>query len=210
MLWNARWLVAAGFRCVAWDSRGHGESDVAPVTFGRHEVDDARRVLEAARQKAGFVSGAPLLAYGHSMGAAVLLQWLPSLPDMKAAVAVAPFASLEAVMERQARQQAGGLLRLLVPLVRREVEQRTGFDPAKISPLRTAGEIHCPVFFIHGSNDALIPAVQSAWLCDACTAGGTCRKLTSGGHNDAFTAGGAPLRAEVLKFLFANSTGNNR
>jgi pimeloyl-ACP methyl ester carboxylesterase len=207
MLWHARWLVAAGFRCVAWDSRGHGESDVATVTFGTREVDDASRVLTAVRSELRGANAAPLLAYGHSMGASVLLQWLPAEPAVRAAVAVAPFAELSAVIEDQASQKAGGLFSLLVPLVRREVESRTGRDPCSISPLRTASQIRCPVYFIHGENDALISPRQSAILCDACTSTGTCRTVTSGGHSDALTAGGPALQAGILRFLIEHAGG---
>jgi len=202
MLWHARWMVAPGFQCVAWDSRGHGESDAATVTFGLREKEDINRVLAAAQQQPDFPAEAPLLAYGHSMGAANLLQWLPGQNAVRAAVAVAPFAELSTVMETQAADKAGGLLTLLVPLVRREVKSRAGFDPARISPLQSAPGIPCPVFFVHGANDNVIPPEQSALLLEACTAPGTCRTVTGGGHSDALTAGGIQLQAEVLKFYF--------
>ena len=206
MLWHARWLVAAGFRCAAWDSRGHGESDEASVTFGRREVNDARRVLAAARGLLTEHADAPVYAYSHSMGAAILLQWLASEPSISAAVAVAPFAELSAVMEKQAADRAGGLLKALVPLVRREVVTRAGFDPAEISPLRTAGLIRCPVFFIHGERDSVIPPAQSAQLLAACTVPGSCRKVTTGAHGDALTAGGTQLQAEVIEFFLEHSS----
>ncbi len=197
MLWHARWLVAAGFRCMAWDSRGHGESEGTTVTFGKHEVNDAARALAAlhARREPG-----PVLAYGHSMGAAILLQWLATAPPVKGAVAVAPFARLSDIMNAQADHVAGGLLKFMIPLVRREVKQRAGFDPAEISPQGRVGDITCPVFFIHGEQDQVIPVAQSAALRDACRVPGSRRTVTPGGHGDALSAGGTALQAEVVKF----------
>mgnify|MGYP003383755484 CR=1 FL=1 len=97
------------------------------------------------------------------------------------------------------------VLTLLVPLVRREVKSRAGFDPARISPLQSAPGIPCPVFFVHGANDNVIPPEQSALLLEACTAPGTCRTVTGGGHSDALTAGGIQLQAEILKFYFGQT-----
>ncbi|WP_265593914.1 alpha/beta fold hydrolase, partial [Haloferula sp. BvORR071] len=75
MLPVAKKLSAAGFRCVAWDSRGHGKSGGQRATFGRLEVDDALRVMQAAREMPDRVKG-PEVIWAYSMGTAVALQAL--------------------------------------------------------------------------------------------------------------------------------------
>lgn len=63
---GSRMLERAGFRTVAYDARGHGESDPAPAGEGYgypRLVDDLERVIEQQ------VGGERFLLAGHSMGA---------------------------------------------------------------------------------------------------------------------------------------------
>lgn len=63
---GSRRLERAGHRVVAYDARGHGESDPAPAGGG-YVYPDLRGDLEAViKEQAG---GGPVLLAGHSMGA---------------------------------------------------------------------------------------------------------------------------------------------
>src|SRR4051812_1462745 len=59
--------VARGFDVLAYDSRGHGESEGDACTYGFHEKRDLRRVLDT-------VTAPPIVLIGTSLGAAVALQ----------------------------------------------------------------------------------------------------------------------------------------
>ena len=97
MLPVAKRLADAGFRCIAWDSRGHGQSGGERASYGMREVDDALRVIKEARKRDQRPRGEEVV-WGYSMGAAVALQTLPELPKVKAAVLLAPFADLGQVL----------------------------------------------------------------------------------------------------------------
>src|SRR5438270_11508 len=45
------WLAAAGYRCVAFDHRAHGESSGRRSTFGYREAGDVAAVLDLMRER---------------------------------------------------------------------------------------------------------------------------------------------------------------
>ena len=167
MLPAAKRLSAAGFRCVAWDSRGHGKSGGERATFGAREVDDALRVMAEARRNGG-AHGEPEVIWAFSMGTAVALQTLPEVPRAKAAVLLAPMSDLGGVIYHQARHHYSGTLKPLVPVVNAKVRSTAGFDPKSIRPVDAVKRTSCKMLFIHGDRDSTIPPWQSQHLLDAC------------------------------------------
>lgn len=73
-------LAAAGLAAFAYDQRGHGQS-----AGGRGHIDsweDYRGDMKAAlRQVEARLPGLPVIFYGHSMGALVILDYLLEEPD---------------------------------------------------------------------------------------------------------------------------------
>src|ERR1043165_1995722 len=65
-------LADAGWRVVAWDHRGHGDSEHAALYSWDADVRDAVVVMDS-------VSQAPLPLVGHSKGGAILLQLAESV-----------------------------------------------------------------------------------------------------------------------------------
>lgn len=72
-------LADAGRRVIAWDQRGHGDSDQAALYTWSADVRDAARVLEHG-------SDAPLPVLGHSKGGGLMTQLAESLPHRVNAV----------------------------------------------------------------------------------------------------------------------------
>src|SRR5205807_827090 len=62
-------LAEAGYRCVAFDHRAHGESDGKRTSFGYHERRDVAAVLALVRAS---WPAQPRAVLGLSMGAAAL------------------------------------------------------------------------------------------------------------------------------------------
>ena len=66
-------LADAGWRVVAWDQRGHGDSDHAALYSWDADVRDALAVLDTPRRRAGPV-------VGHSKGGGLMMQLAEAMP----------------------------------------------------------------------------------------------------------------------------------
>ncbi|MGZ3438492.1 MAG: alpha/beta hydrolase, partial [Polyangia bacterium] len=88
----AEHLSEAGYRAVLVDSRGHGHSSGDCLTYGVLETRDLSQLVDALH-----VDG-PLGVMGISYGGATAVEWTAREPRLRAAVAVAPFASLRDIV----------------------------------------------------------------------------------------------------------------
>ncbi|RYD30750.1 MAG: alpha/beta fold hydrolase [Verrucomicrobiaceae bacterium] len=184
MLPIAKRLTAAGFRCVAWDSRGHGKSGGERASYGMREVDDALRVIKASRKRDHRPQGKDVF-WGYSMGAAVALQTLPQDSRAEAAVLLAPFADLSQVMRHHASNMYSGAMVPFLPWVRSNVRSAAGFDPRVIKPVESVRRTDARLLFIHGARDRVIPPDHSARLLAECEEGQGKRLLLPNlGHGD--------------------------
>lgn len=66
-------LADAGYRCVAWDARGHGDSDRAVLYSWGGDLRDALAVLDS-------VGPAPIPFLGHSKGGGIMLELADACP----------------------------------------------------------------------------------------------------------------------------------
>ena len=112
MLTVAQRFVAADFRCIVFDARAHGESGGKFCTFGKLERKDVSAVLDHVTkmiEPRGEELG-PVLGFGNSLGAAVLLQAMPEERRIVGATSVAAFAdSREQVFQSMSRVTRGYL-----------------------------------------------------------------------------------------------------
>ncbi|MDB6077368.1 MAG: peptidase [Akkermansiaceae bacterium] len=205
MLPTARRLSDAGFRCVAWDSRGHGKSGGVRISYGIREVDDARRVIAEGRKRDHGRRGTEVI-WAYSMGTAVALQTLPYLPEVKAAVLLAPIADLGGVIRYQASANYHGSLTPLLPLVRADIRSTAGFDPNQVRPVDALRLTKCKLLLVHGGQDRVIPPSQSQKLLDASAPGQSRRVLIPGFlHHQVMWELPEKTQAEAVQFLVDES-----
>lgn len=154
-------LHGLGLNVLAFDFRGHGESGGHTSTFGDREVAD---LLAAETFLRGRCSGQPLILVGVSLGAAVSLQALPQLPDVKGVWSEGAFAKLDSVVEHQFALLPRVLRKPLVRLYFVLGWLDCGLWGPTVSPLDRAKEMRVPVFFCHARNDDLVPFSEGATL----------------------------------------------
>ncbi len=144
-------LHDAGFNVVAFDFRGHGQSEGHTVTFGHRETNDVKAGYEFAKAR---YPDQPLFMVGVSYGAAVGLQTLPELPEVRAAWVDSTFASMDSVLWQQfsflkpASLQSGA-----VSMARTILWLDCGFKPDEIRLDKVLKNVNTPLFFVHGQTD---------------------------------------------------------
>ena len=190
------------FQVLVFDFRGHGESDGHTVTYGRYEREDVLGAWDYLLTRKD-VDPRRIFGFGVSMGAASLLLALPELPEMCAAVADSAFSDLETMVRYQFRYLPGPAAVGLAFLTDCFGWIQIGTWVKEVSPIAAIEKVTMPIFFIHGLDDATIPAVCTERLHQAYHGPKKLRLVPDAGHGGA--AGEAPARygREVREFYMA-------
>ena len=200
---GARHHAARGYRTVVVDSRGHGESSGAFLTYGVEESRDlVAMVDELARRK---LLAGPLAVIGSSYGAATALQHAALDARVDKVVALAPFASLRQVVGAYIEWLLGPPARLIpAPVVDDLVDdcaRQAGFDPDRACPRCAAPQIRAAVLLIHSRDDERIPWQHSVEIHGALTSR---KKLVLvDGVNHADVGRGTRVGQEIRQWLDA-------
>ena len=156
-----RQFHALALNVMAFDFRGHGDSDGHTSTFGHREVNDLLAAVQYMRHR---YPDQPLLLAGVSLGAAVALQALPQLPDVRGVWSEGAFARLDHTVDHE--------FQWLPRLVRRPLENvyyalgwlDCGFWGPSVNPVDRLEGVSVPVFFCHGREDDLVPLTEGQLL----------------------------------------------
>lgn len=154
-------LTSAGFEVVLVDLRGHGRSTGDWLSYGVVESRDLTQTLDALL--AGGLVVPPVGVMGLSYGAATAIEWAGVDPRIQAVVAVAPFASLRAVVPGYVPFLSPDFINGAVDLA----GKMGGYDPDGASPATAIRKTRAAVLLIHGDADARIPFWHSEVLAAA-------------------------------------------
>jgi len=129
------WLHNAGYNVLAFDFRGHGQSDERPTTVGREEVLDVQAALDWL-DAAGV--GHHVAGLGMSLGAAALVNTAAQDSRLKALILDSLFAEWK------------------------NVDYARGYGlppewlvPGVPDPVEVIRRVHIPILIIHGTADIL-------------------------------------------------------
>jgi hypothetical protein len=168
-----------GFDVVAYDSRGHGESDGDTCTYGFFEKDDLHRILDT-------VGPGPVVLVGSSLGGAVALQEAAHDPRVTTVVAAETFSDLRTVAtERAPVYFTSGIIARAFRLA----EQQGSFSVDDVSPVSAAADIRIPVLLIHGAEDVDTPPDHSRRVLAALKGQKRLILVPGAHHNESLTGG---------------------
>jgi alpha-beta hydrolase superfamily lysophospholipase len=144
------------FQVVAFDFRGHGSSDGHTITYGWAERDDVLAAYDFCLAHPD-VQPDRLYALGVSMGGATLIEALPEMPRVRAAVIDSAFATLRDMAEHQFRVFPKAIRPFLRQAARTMAWVEVGVDIESIRPIDSIAKTSIPLLLIHGTEDAVIP-----------------------------------------------------
>ncbi|MCB1086243.1 MAG: alpha/beta fold hydrolase, partial [Verrucomicrobiae bacterium] len=202
-------FVAAGFRCLIYDARAHGQSGGRFSTFGAEEVDDLHAVIDTALACYGRETLGPLQGFGISLGAAVTLQALPEEPRLRSAVVVAPFAELPPIADRAVSNVISPKMpRFLSDLVMALGGWRARFEPRSVRPIDSAAKIGVPVMVVHGDEDVVIPFDDGRSIYEALPSSEKrWRPVEGGAHHNVLAKGNDELYQDMVEFYLEQLSG---
>lgn len=173
-------LHKLGLNVLAFDFRGHGESGGNTAAFGHREVADVRAAAVYLRARC---PGKQLFLVGISFGAAVTLQTLPSLPDVRAVWVEGAFSRLENVVDNYFGSVPDPLRSGLVRFCSTLGWLDCGMWIPDVSPIEALQRVDVPIAFCHGTEDELIPFREGQALYAACHGPRECF-WAEGAHHD--------------------------
>ncbi len=191
------------FNVMMYDSRVHGESSGRYCTYGFHEKYDVQKAIDALKifegQKKYHIG--KIGVFGTSMGAAIALQAASIDTRISAIVSEASFATLRQItVDYQKR-----LLRLpwhfLRNIAMKRSETIAQFKHREISPINAVKNIHVPVIFIHGKNDAFIKYEYSQQLFNAANDPKELWLIDNANHNNVHDTGKEEYEDRLIRFF---------
>jgi alpha-beta hydrolase superfamily lysophospholipase len=198
-LGRTAFLAAAGYRCVAFDHRAHGESTGRRTSFGFHESRDVRAILELVRER---WPGQRLAVLGISMGAAALCYAADVSRRCDAVILESLYHDIAGAFISRIGNGYPPWFRRLSRGAVWVTERRLGLRLAQLAPVRHVGDLApAPVLLLTGSDDPHASPADVRRLHDHCRGPRELWLVPRAGHEDVCEAGGADYQRRILDFL---------
>jgi alpha-beta hydrolase superfamily lysophospholipase len=192
-------LAGAGYRCVAFDHRAHGESSGRRTTFGFREARDVAAVLDLVRRR---WPAQPRAALGISMGAAALCFAAEQVRELDAVILESLYHDLAGTFASRIGSRFpswfGRFRRGVVWVTERRLRLRL----RQIAPVDYVGELApAPVLLLTGADDPHAPPHDAERLYERCRGPRELALVPGADHFNLVEAGGALYRNLILGFL---------
>jgi alpha-beta hydrolase superfamily lysophospholipase len=191
-------LVEAGYRCVAFDHRAHGESNGKRVSFGYYEGRDVAAVLDLVRRR---WPQDPHAALGISMGGAALCFAGPRVrPD--AVILESVYRDVGSAFARRIGTDYPAWFQRISQGAIWVTERRLGVRLNQVAPVEHVSSLApAPVLVMTGTDDHHAPPEDSELLLERCRGPREMWLVPKARHSDTFEVGGTAYQERVLDFL---------
>jgi uncharacterized protein len=194
-----KFLVQAGYRCVAFDHRAHGRSQGKRTSFGYHEAQDVSAVLGYSRSR---WPGEPCVALGISMGAAAICFAGRKNGGADAVILESLYHDLASAFRSRLTSAYPPWFRKFCPGIIWLTERRLAVRMSIIAPAEHVANLApAPVLLMTGTDDLHAPPDDTLRLFDRCNEPRELWLVPGAGHKNVFEAGGDEYRSRVLDFL---------
>ncbi len=192
-------FVKAGYRCVAFDHRAHGESQGRLTSFGYHEARDVAAVLDLAQRR---WPGQPRVALGISMGAAAVCFGAAAARGAEAVILESMYHDIRAAFTTRVSAVFPRWYGWLSKAIIRLTELRLGVRLEDLTPADHIGRLApAPVLLITGTEDTHASPDDARRLYERCRGPRELVLVPGAGHLDLLDVAGPAYREHVLGFL---------
>jgi uncharacterized protein len=192
-------LAQAGYRCVAFDHRAHGESQGRLTSFGYHERRDVAAVLDLVKRR---WLDQPCVALGVSMGAAAICF---AAGRARGADAVILESMYHDILSAFTTRISGDFPRWFGWLSKGIIwvtERRLGVRLEDLTPADHIGRLApAPVLLITGTEDSHASPDDARRLYERCRGPRELVLVPGAGHTDLLEVAGPTYTERVLQFL---------
>ncbi|MBF0546968.1 MAG: alpha/beta hydrolase [Candidatus Riflebacteria bacterium] len=136
------------------DFRAHGKAGGWFTPIGKYEWIDLKSVIDKAVQNGFLKTGEPIVAYGRSMGAALLANGSSKLPEINGFILESCFAELRIAATRDAKRLFNLSDSFIIDLVFIISQLVTGYEYYSNKPIESVvGIASRPLLLIHDGKD---------------------------------------------------------
>jgi alpha-beta hydrolase superfamily lysophospholipase len=204
-LGRTAFLATAGYRCVAFDHRAHGQSEGLRTSFGFHERRDVAAVLDLVHQR---WPGQPRAALGISMGAAALCFAAERARTLEAIILESLYHDISRAFANRIGNGYPGWFKRLSRGVVWMTERRLRLRLDQLAPAEHIGDLApAPLLLLTGSEDTHAPPEDVEQLFYRCRGPRDFCVVPRAGHRDLFETGGQLYRQRIHDFLSRWLTG---
>jgi hypothetical protein len=210
MLPTAKTFTRAGFNCILYDLRAHGESGGEYCTFGYCEKGDLSRYIDSAFARYGSAIG-PVAVMGGSLGAGVALQAMEADRRICCGIVESPFATLREVVFDYVKRRSAVSARWVSDLALTRAGRIAHFPVDSVRPEESARHITRPVMVVHGLLDENISpeygkrvyqnlgSLDKEWV-----------PVPQGSHFNLTSIGGDAYRRRIIDYIQKHMRGYGR
>jgi alpha-beta hydrolase superfamily lysophospholipase len=192
-------LAGAGYRCVAFDHRAHGESAGRRTSFGYYEGRDVEAVLDLVAQR---WPDEPRVALGISMGAAAVCFAAASACRLDAVILESMYHDIHSAFTTRINAGFPAWYGLLSRSIIWVTERRLGLRLPQLTPAEHIGRLApAPVLLLTGTADAHASPDDARRLAARCRGPHEVVLVHGAGHTDLFEVAGPAYARRVLDFL---------
>jgi alpha-beta hydrolase superfamily lysophospholipase len=192
-------LARAGYRCVAFDHRAHGESDGKRTSFGFYEARDVAAVLDFVRHN---WPGQPCVAHGISMGAAAVCFAGRRIIKPDAVILESLYHDLASAFRNRLTNSYPPWFRKFCPGIVWVTQRRMAMRLEDIAPAEHIGNLApAPILLLTGTDDPHAPPEEALRLYDRCGDPREIWFVPGAGHKNVYEAGGSDYEQRILDFL---------
>jgi uncharacterized protein len=192
-------LTAAGYRCIAFDHRAHGESGGRLISFGYHERHDVAAVAALIRVR---WPNEPCGALGISMGGAAICFAGEASRAFDAIILESVYHDLDGAFSHRIGSAYPAWFRHFRPGVVWLTERRLGTRIQQVAPIAHVARLAPrPVLLLTGSKDMLAPPDEVQAFVAQIPETGQFHLIPNADHGEIYEVAGPAYRDLLLAFL---------